>query len=162
MPVRGDARTARSRPLRPASHWDRVVADPIDPHLEQVTFYSRTIGSSPRLPWTAGGQPRTEMDDRQMRVPYGDWIAYQPALLAVLCALFVVMAGVSPWRRLRNLDVAAALSLLVSVVLFQHRYMDPSVLAAVPGWCTCCVRCAGKALGARRESRRRRRRCSPR
>ena len=56
----------------------------------------------------------------------------------------------SPWRRLRNLDVAAALS-LVSVLLFQHRYMDPSVLAAVPGLVYLLVRCAGKALGARRE-----------
>ena len=57
-----------------------------------------------------------------MRVPYGDWVAYEPALVVGLCALFVLMCGVAPWRRLRNLDVIAALSLVTSVVLFQHRY----------------------------------------
>ena len=108
----------------------------------------------------AGRAETQAIDYRQTTVPYGDWIAYQPAVLAALCALFVLMAGVSPWRRLRNLDVAAALSLLLSVLLFQHRYVDPSVLAAVPGLVYLLVRCAGKALGAD-ASRRPRRRCSP-
>jgi hypothetical protein len=80
-------------------------------------------------------------------IPYGDWIAYQPALLIGLAALFVLMAGVAPWRRLRNLDVAMALSLIAPVVLVQKRYVDASVLAAVPGLAYLMVRCTVRALG---------------
>jgi Glycosyltransferase family 87 len=149
--IRSALRAPHVARMLSGSRWNRAVAGPIDPHLEQVTFYSGDrIDAMVAL---GGGRTETQaIDYRQTGVPYGDWIAYQPAVLAVLCALFVVMAGVSPWRRLRNLDVAAALSLLVSVLLFQHRYMDPSVIAAVPGLVYLLVRCAGKALGARRET----------
>ena len=44
--------------------------------------------------------------------------------------LFVLMSAVAPWRRLRNLDAVAAVSLVIAVVLFQHRYLSASVLAA--------------------------------
>ena len=80
-------------------------------------------------------------------VPYGDWIAYQPAVLIGLAALFVLMAGVAPWRRLRNLDVVAALSLVAPMLLLQQRYIDASVLAAVPGLGYLMLRCAFRALG---------------
>jgi len=147
--IRSALRAPHVAQMLSGSHWNRAVASPVDPHLEQVTFYS-----GDRIDVTVALQAgRTEtqaVDYRQTQVPYGDWIAYQPAVLALLCALFVVMAGVSPWRRLRNLDVAAALSLVVSVLLFQHRYNDPSVLAGVPGLAYLLVRCAGKALGAPR------------
>jgi hypothetical protein len=81
-------------------------------------------------------------------VPYGDWIAYQPAVLIGLGALFLLVAGVAPWRRLRNLDVAAAISLIAPVVLLQHRYVDASVLSAVPGLGYLMVRCTIRGLGA--------------
>ncbi len=49
---------------------------------------------------------------------------------------------------MRNLDVAAALSLLAPVVLLQKRYVDASVLAAVPGLgYLLMVRCALKGVG---------------
>jgi Glycosyltransferase family 87 len=132
------------------SHWNRTIAGPIDPHLEQVNFYAgdRIIAA---VALDAGHAETQAINFRQMVVPYGDWLAYQPAVLAVLSALFVLMAAVSPWRRLRNLDVVAALSLLLSVLLFQHRYVEESVLAAVPGLTYMLLRCAGKALGRRRE-----------
>ena len=88
------------------------------------------------------------VDFTRMPVPYGDWIAYEPAVLAVLCALFVVMVGVAPWSRLRNLDVAATLSLVVSVVLFQRRYIDISVLVAASAMVYLLLRCAWRGLGA--------------
>jgi Glycosyltransferase family 87 len=132
------------------SHWDRAVASPIDPRLEQVDFYAgpRVVAA---IALRGGRTPTQAINLRQTPVPYGDWIAYQPALLTVLCALFVVMTGVSPWRRLRNLDVAAAVSLVVSVVLFQRRYIDISVLVAAAGMTYLLVRCARKALGPTRE-----------
>jgi hypothetical protein len=148
--VRAALRAPRVAQMLAGSHWNRVVAGPIDPGLEQVNFYAgdRVLAA---VALRAGRTETQAINYRQMTVPYGDWIAYQPAVLAALCALFVLMAGVSPWRRLRNLDVAAALSLLLSVLLFQHRYVDTSVLAAVPGLTYLLVRCAGRALGAERE-----------
>jgi hypothetical protein len=129
------------------SHWNRAVAVPIDSRLEQVNFYA-----GPRIVAAIalqGGRTATQaVDFTQMPVPYGDWIAYEPALLAVLCAVFIVMAGVAPWRHLRNLDVAASLSLVVSVVLFQHRYIDLSVVAAMSGMVYLLLRCAWRGLGS--------------
>ena len=54
-------------------------------------------------------------------------------MLAALAALFVLMAGVWPLRRARNIDAMAAASLVVPVVLLQQRYLGASVLAALPG-----------------------------
>jgi hypothetical protein len=88
---------------------------------------------------------------RRQRQPYGAWLAYQPALLVGLCALFVLMTSVAPLRRARNLDVLASLSLVVSLVLFQHRYLTPSLLAALPGMVYLLVRSARRALGSATE-----------
>ncbi len=144
--IRAALRAPHVAQMLAGSRWNRAVAGPIDPGLEQVNFYAgdRILAA---VALRAGRTETQAINFRQMVVPYGDWIAYQPAVLAVLSALFVLMAGVSPWRRLRNLDVAAALSLLLSVLLFQHRYIDRSVLAAVPGLTYLLLRCAGKALG---------------
>ncbi|HUA06033.1 MAG TPA: hypothetical protein VMB27_19145 [Solirubrobacteraceae bacterium] len=144
--IRAALRAPHVAQMLAGSHWNRAVAGPIDPSLEQVNFYSgdRILAA---VALRSGLTETQAINYRQMVVPYGDWIAYQPALLAALSALFVLMAGVSPWRRLRNLDVLAALSLLLSVLLFQHRYIDESVLAAVPGLTYLLVRCAAKALG---------------
>ena len=83
---------------------------------------------------------------RAERVPYGDWIAYQPVLLLGLGALFLAMTLVTPWRRMRNLDALAAESLVVSVILFQHRYLNLSLVAAAPGLVYLMARCAWLAL----------------
>jgi len=147
--VRAALRAPHVAQMLAGSHWNHAVAGPIDPGLEQVNFYAGDqILAAVAL--RAGLTETQAINYRQMPVPYGDWIAYQPAVLAALSALFVLMAGVTPWRRLRNLDVAAALSLLVSVLLFQHRYIERSVLAAVPGLTYLLLRCAGKALGPSR------------
>jgi hypothetical protein len=55
---------------------------------------------------------------------------------------------VLPLRRIRNLDVLAALSLVVSVVLFQQRYLATSVIAALPCLVYLMLRCLWLALGA--------------
>jgi hypothetical protein len=133
------------------SHWSRISATPLDSGLERVDFWR-------------GGQVVAEVavnGHRQVvqvqnfsheRVPYGDWLAYQPALLIGLSAVFLLMTLVAPWRRMRNLDALAALSLVVSVVLFQHRYLNPSLLAAAPGLIYLLARCAWRALGPSSET----------
>jgi len=80
-------------------------------------------------------------------VPYGNWLAYTPGVLLGLSVLFVLMAGVVPVLRLRNLDVLAGLSFVVPAVLLQQRYLDGSVAAALPGLGYLMLRCAWVGLG---------------
>jgi Glycosyltransferase family 87 len=144
--IRAALHSPRVEQTLAGSHWDRAVASPIDPRLEQVNFYAgpRIVAA---IALQGGRTPTQVVDFTRMPVPYGDWIAYEPAVLAVLCALFVVMAGVAPWRRLRNLDVAVTLSLVVSVVLFQRRYIDISLLVAAAAMGYLLLRCSWRALG---------------
>jgi hypothetical protein len=80
-------------------------------------------------------------------VPYGNPLAYEPAVLLGLSTLFLLAAGVAPLRRRRNLDALALLSFVASVVLLQHRFVDWSVLAALPGLAYLLVRCLRVGLG---------------
>ncbi len=133
------------------SRWTRVSAGPLDSGLERVDFWN----GSQVVVEAAVNDHRQVMQDQNFareRVPYGDWIAYQPALLIGLSAVFLLVTLVSPWRRMRNIDVLAALSLVISVVLFQHRYLNPSLLAASPGLLYLLARCAWRALGPASES----------
>ena len=125
--------------------WDRIEVSAVDDQLDRVTFLQ-------------GGQVVAEvavkrdhsiveaLDFQALAVPYGDWIAYEPAVLVLLGALFVLATAVGPWRRLRNLDVAMALTLLSPVVLLQHRYVAASVIAALPGLLYLAARSAGLAF----------------
>src|SRR5207248_2325788 len=123
----------------PRVHWDRVAVTPIDNQLEHVSFLSQgQLVAEAAI--DRNGRVASEKVDT-MPVPYGNWVAYEPAVLAGLCLLFVLMAAVTPWRRLRNLDVAATLALLTSVLLFQHRYLSASMLAAAPPMLYLLLRC---------------------
>jgi hypothetical protein len=142
-----DSRTATDlRNVR----WTRVTTSPVDRQLERVSFYA-----GPRIvaevAVRSDGTVAQAVDFKRLRVPYGDWLAYEPALLLALSVMFVLMAGVAPLRRLRNLDVAAVLSLLAPAVLLQNRYLDASVLSAVPGLCYLTARCAWRGLGSGHE-----------
>jgi hypothetical protein len=129
------------------TRWDQVRVSALDGRLERVSFYA-----GPRIvaevAIRANGTVQQAIDFHQLPVPYGDWLAYEPSLLLGLGVLFVLMAAVAPVRRLRNLDVVAVLSLLAPAVLLQHRYLDASVLSAVPGMGYLMLRCARHALGS--------------
>jgi hypothetical protein len=128
--------------------WDRVAVTPIDDQLEHVSFLSHgQLIADAAIDRT--GRVVSEKADT-VPVPYGNWVAYEPAVLGGLCLLFVLMAGVRPWRRLRNLDVIAALSVLPAVLLFQHRYLSPSMLAAAPPMIYLLLRCAFVGFGPER------------
>jgi hypothetical protein len=129
-------------------HWNHVTVTPIDNQLEHVSFLAHgQLVAEAAI--DRSGHVASEKDDA-MPVPYGNWVAYQPAVLVGLCVLFVLMAGVTPWRRLRNLDVAATLSCLPSVLLFQHRYLSASMLAAAPTMMYLLLRCGFVAFGPER------------
>jgi len=128
------------------SHWNRVSASPLDGELERVDFWDSSqiqVG----VAVDAHRQVVQEQNFSHEPVPYGDWLAYQPALLIGLSILFLLVTVVLPWRRMRNLDALAALSFVLPVVLFQHRYLDPSLLAAGPGLLYLAARCAWRGLG---------------
>jgi hypothetical protein len=143
-------RDAKTRQALAGSRWTTARADPLDASTERVSFFA---GSQlvAEVALDRDGTVMAGVDDRALPVPYGNWLAYQPALLVGLCALFVLMTGVTPWRRLRNLDVAASLSLVLSVVLFQHRYLSTSLIAMAPGLVYLLARSVRRALGPRSE-----------
>ncbi len=120
-------------------HWDRVAVTPIDNQLEHVSFLSHgQLVAEAAIDRT--GHVASEKIDTEP-VPYGNWVAYEPAVLVGLCLLFALMGAVTPWRRLRNLDVLTALSFLPAVILFQHRYLSASMLAAAPPMAYLLLRC---------------------
>jgi hypothetical protein len=135
------------------SHWSSASVTPLGGSLERVTFSaeSRTVlEAAVRRNGTVDG---IEAFARH-GVPYGDWIAYEPGALGGLSALFVLMTGVLPLRRRRNLDVLAMLSLVPSVVLFQDGYLEASVGVVLPGLLYLAWRCARRGLGYDGGSRR--------
>jgi Glycosyltransferase family 87 len=144
--VRLALRDANTRQALAGSRWNRVTVDRLDSRLEQVTFFAGPQVVA-EVALERDGTVLAGVNARRQREPYGDWLAYQPALLVGLCALFVLMTGVTPLRRARNLDVLASTSLVVSVVLFQRRYLAASLLAAMPGMVYLLVRSARRALG---------------
>ena len=124
----------------------RSTASAVDGQLERVSFYAgaRIVAE---VAVRADGTVQQRIYFRRLPVPYGDWIAYEPVMLLGLSLLFVLMAGVAPLRRQRNVDVLAVLSLIAPVVLLQYRYVGASVLSAVPGLGYLMLRCGWLALG---------------
>lgn len=141
-------------------HWTSVRTEALDSRVERVTFLTGARIAADVLvqratgPTGGGARVIQAVDVRSLRTPYGSWLAYQPALLIALSLLFVLMAGVSPWRRLRNLDVAAVLSLLGATMLFQYRYVDASMIVAAGGLAYLALRCAYRGLGPASEGAR--------
>jgi hypothetical protein len=127
------------------SGWNSAHGTSLDGHLELVTFQSHGRVVVQALVRSSGSVDQV-IDFLGMKVPYGDWVAYQPVMLIGLALLFVLMTAVMPLRRIRNLDVAALLTLVVSVVAFQHRYVTGSLLVALPALGYLIGRCAWRGL----------------
>ena len=132
--------------------WDSAQVQPLDPREDRVSLYrgSRIVAQAVV---NVRDKVTSSIDFTHESVPYGDWIAYEPAVLVLLSLVFALACGVTPWRRLRNLDVAAALSLSVPVVLFRERYIGLSMVAATPAILYLTVRCGWRGLGPAQEPR---------
>lgn len=126
-------------------HWTRVSVSPVDAQLERVSFYAgpRIVAEVAMHP---DGSVRQTVNFTRLSVPYGDWLAYEPALMFGLLLLFVLTTAVVPAARIRNLDVLALASFVAPVVLLQHRYQAASVVSVLPGMCYFMVRCACRGL----------------
>ncbi|MDQ6816417.1 MAG: hypothetical protein M3018_03285 [Actinomycetota bacterium] len=133
------------------THLDRVTVTAADDRLDRVSFFTggRIVGE---VAVDLKDRVEHSLTYRHRSVPYGNWIAYQPALLVCLSALFVLTAGVAPLRRMRNLDVAMALSLLAPVVILRERFIDASVIASVPGLAYLLLRCGCAAFSPRADA----------
>ena len=129
--------------------WTSVTATPLDSHYERVSFHASSRVLVQAAVRSDGVVTEVEGGGHDA-VPYGDWIAYEPAVLAALAAMFVLATAVAPWRRVRNLDVIASLSLVLPVLLFEHDYVSDSVLAAVPALLYLAGRCTWRGLGPAR------------
>ncbi len=137
-----------TRSILAVTHPDRFVVSAVDTRLDRVSFFagSRIVGEAAVAPGSAVSQVT---DFSRRSVPYGDWIAFHPLVLGALGLLFVLMAGVWPLRRARNLDVLAAVSLVAPVALLQLRYLGASVLTALPGLVWLLGRCLQWAFAER-------------
>lgn len=146
---RGPGRAGRRRsPGEPVTGagWTRATASPADSTLERVSFFAGGQIVA-QVAVNRDGTVSQMTDFTRRSVPYGNWLAYTPGVLLGVSVLFVLTAGVVPLLRLRNLDVLAGLSFVVPVVLLQHRYLDASVVAALPGLGYLVLRGAWVGLG---------------
>jgi hypothetical protein len=84
---------------------------------------------------------------RGLRAPYGAPLTHRPLVIVVGCLAFLLATAVVPLRRIRNLDVAALLALVVPLVLLDDRLVAASVLTAAPSLLWLTGRCAWIALG---------------
>jgi Glycosyltransferase family 87 len=131
------------------SHYTRIAVLPQDSRYDQVMVYE-----GPRLFYTTLVSVRgTVVGDSDLRLSgysFGSDIAKYPLVLGMLGLVFVLMSGVRPVWRLRNLDVLAVTSIAFAVVLFDGLLPSAMVLVAYPLLFYLALRCAGRALGAPR------------
>jgi hypothetical protein len=127
------------------THWTTASASALDGRLERVSFFdgAKTVTE---VAVDANGTIAGIEEFGRRSVPFGNYQAYQRSLLVVLSLMFILMLGVVPLRRMRNLDVLAVLSLLAAVILYQHGYLRSSVLAVLPGLGYLSLRCAWRGL----------------
>jgi Glycosyltransferase family 87 len=108
-------------------HYTRIAVAPVDGETTRVSFLA---GSRVVVEAAVGNRGQVEQVQgfQANHLPYGNWLAYRPALLVCVGALFVLMAAVAPLPRLRNLDAAAVLLLAAPVVLLAHQAVAMAVV----------------------------------
>jgi hypothetical protein len=140
-----DARAGAA--LASGERWSSVRVGSVDETTTRVTFFD-----GPRLAAQAAVTPRGTVerfsDVRDRESPYGAPITHRTELIVLGGLAFLLATAVVPLRRIRNLDVAALLALVVPVVLLNERLLTASTLAAVPPLLWLAGRCAWAALAS--------------
>jgi hypothetical protein len=138
-----------SRQLMAHTGANRLVVYPLDGHFDQVFGYrGQRVAFIADVSVLGHVQAASELIGPAFA--FGSDIANAPIVLALLCAVFALMTGVWPLRRLRNLDVLAAASLVSAVVLFNDMYLKAMVLTAYPALGYLVARTGWRALGRSR------------
>src|SRR5579864_5494269 len=137
--------------------WQRVEITPMDSHYEELIFYrGARVVATVTVGRTARGIFLDATDLTKQKYAYGSNIANGPWVLGGLAAVFLLMTGVWPLWRLRNLDALVAAATAFSVVLFNHWTLTRMVLVSYPAMIYLGLRCAWLALappGARLPAR---------
>jgi hypothetical protein len=130
-------------------HWTSVRVGAVDATTTRVSFFD-----GPRLVAEVAVSPGRHVERfvlvRGLRAPYGAPLTHRPLVIVVGCLAFLLATAVVPLRRVRNLDVAALLALVVPLVLLDGRLVAASMLTAVPSLLWLTGRCAWTALGRSR------------
>ena len=148
--VLADARAGPA--LARGERWTSVRVGAVDDTTTRVTFFhgSRLVAE---VAVTPRGTVERFSDVRGRDAPYGAPLAHRPLVVAIAALAFLLATAVVPLRRIRNVDVAALLALVVPVLLLNERLLVASTLAALPSLLWLTGRCAWLALGPREASR---------
>jgi hypothetical protein len=142
--VLADARAGPA--LAHGERWTSVRVGAVDETTTRVTFFH-----GPRLVAEVAVNPRAKVerfsDVRGRDAPYGAPLAHRPLVVSIAALAFLLATAVVPLRRIRNVDVAALLALVVPVLLLNERLLVASTLAALPSLLWLTGRCAWLALG---------------
>lgn len=134
-------------------HWNRVEATPMDTRYEILGFYrGERILATVTVGFDGHIVVLNTSNLARDKYQYGSIITNDPRLLAMLAIVFVLMSGVWPLWRLRNLDVLAATSLTLTVVLYNHGLLTAMSLVSYPVVAYIAFRCAWWGLGSSRGS----------
>ncbi|HKG02493.1 MAG TPA: glycosyltransferase 87 family protein [Conexibacter sp.] len=145
--VLADARAGPA--LARGERWTNVRVGAVDDTTTRVTFFhgARLVAE---VAVTPRGTVERFSDVRGRDAPYGAPIAHRPLVVVIAALAFLLATAVVPLRRIRNLDVAALLALVVPVLLLNERLLVASTLAALPSLLWLTGRCAWLALGPQR------------
>jgi len=135
--------------LREGPRWTSARIGAVDATTTRVTLFrgSRIVAEAAV---GAHGRVVRFADYRGAPVAYGVPLLQRPLALLIAGLAFLLATAVVPLRRVRNLDVAALLALVVPLVLLDDRLVVASTFAAVPPLLWLTGRCAWTALGSPR------------
>jgi hypothetical protein len=122
-----------------------VVVTPVDSRQEAVWFYrGATLVQSYGV--TAAGTISFDVAYRAHPWAFGSPVANSTRVIALLAIVFMLMTGVWPLARLRNLDVLVTLSTTGSVLLLNAEAPEWQMLVTAPALLYLAGRCVRRAL----------------
>jgi Glycosyltransferase family 87 len=140
-----DTSTAR---MLASVRWDRAEVTPMDSHYEVLAFYrGPAMVATVNVTFKGRVALNNPSDLERQKYAYGSNVGNDWRVLTLLSALFVLMAGVWPIRRLRNLDVLVVTSLVLSVVFYNAETLTRMVWVTYPALLYLALRCAWRAFG---------------
>jgi hypothetical protein len=137
-----------------STHYDRVQLTAMDTDHEVLAFYGGPrIVAIVTLGITGHRVSLSAQDLARQRYEYGSATANNSLLLALMTAVFVLMAGVWPLWRLRNLDVLALAGFALSVAFYDRGLLSRMALLSYSALGYLAVRSAWWGLRADRAVR---------
>jgi hypothetical protein len=138
--------TRRTRYMLAHDHWTRVEVLAIDRTHDSVWFYDGARLRATAIV-AASGRVEYAIDVARLPFAFGSNIANAPLVLCLLSAVFVLMTGVWPLWRVRNLDALAMTAGTASIVLLNETLVSRMVLVGSLVLVYLGIRCAWRALG---------------